>query len=199
MALAFQNLYEAVNNIPVHIGLSNLKHILYHALLPQFLEWTKGFPLSIEEFELRDKNWVKLVPRQPDIDVIADQFFEAKAKSKVKVFSAKKSADLSLCVKNEKYQEILQHLNDLDERSKDVRTLLLFCAYNDINKDQVLFPRNHGATTSHGGASASGTAMMSSAGARNKASCLILRSTLRFGPVQYIWLTLNGFIYKDSF
>jgi hypothetical protein len=76
--------------------------MLYHALLPQFLEWSKGFPLSIEECELRDKNWVKLFPRQPDIDVIADQFFGTKAKSKDKVFSAKKSADLSLCVKNEK-------------------------------------------------------------------------------------------------
>ncbi|KIM36153.1 hypothetical protein M413DRAFT_449355 [Hebeloma cylindrosporum] len=114
------NLYEAVNNIPVHIGVSNLKHILYHALHPQFLDWSKGFPLSIEECELRDKNWVQLLPRQPDIDAIAEQFFEAKARSKVKVFSAKKSADLSLCVKNEKYQDVLQHLIDLDEAGEEV-------------------------------------------------------------------------------
>jgi len=128
--LACQNLYEAVNNIPVHIGVSNLKHILYHALLPQFLDWSKGFPLSIEECELRDKNWVQLLPRQPDINAIAEQFFEAKPRSKVKVFSSKKSADLSLCVKNEKYQEVLQHLINLDEASEEVGTQALFYAFN---------------------------------------------------------------------
>lgn len=98
----------------------NLKHILYHALLPNFLNWSKGFPLSIEECELRDKDWVQLVPRQPDIDAIAEHFFEAKPKSKVKVFSAKKSADLSLCVRSEKYQEVLQHLANLEEGNEEV-------------------------------------------------------------------------------
>ena len=98
----------------------SLKHILYHVLLPQFLGWSKGFPLSIEECELRDKNWVQLIPQQPDIDAIAEQFFEAKLKSKVKVFSAKKGANLSLCLKNEKYQEVLQHLADLDEANEEV-------------------------------------------------------------------------------
>ena len=109
--------------------MSNLKHILYHALLPQFLHWSKGFPLSIEECELHDKNWVQLIPRQPDIDAIAEQFSEAKPKSKVKVFSAKKSADLSLCVKNEKYQEVLQHLVDLDEANEEVGTPASLCVF----------------------------------------------------------------------
>ena len=98
----------------------SLKHILYYALLPQFLHWSKGFPLSIKECELHDKNWVQLIPQQPDIDAIAEQFFEAKSKRKVKVFAAKKGADLSLCIKNEKYQEILQHLIDLDEAGEEV-------------------------------------------------------------------------------
>lgn len=100
----------------------SLKHILYHALRPQFLNWSKGFPLSIDECELCDKNWVQLVPRQPDIDAIAGQFFEAKARGKAKVFSAKKSANLLLCVKSEKYHEVLQHIADLNEGGEEVRT-----------------------------------------------------------------------------
>ena len=107
----------------------NLKHILYHALLPRFLHWSKGFPLSIEECELCDKNWVQLILQQLDIDAIAEQFFEAKPKSKVKVFSAKKSADLSLCVKNEKYQEVLQHLVELDEANVEVGTPASLCVF----------------------------------------------------------------------
>lgn len=123
----------------------SLKHILYYALLPQFLRWSKGFPLSIEECELRDKNWVQLIPRQPDIDAIAERFFEAKPKSKVKVFSAKKGADLSLCVKNEKYQEILQHLVDLDEAAEEVGTPVSFCVFKFrlLMVFQVLFAPKH--------------------------------------------------------
>jgi len=85
----------------------------------------------MEECELRDKNWVQLVPRQPDIDAIAEHFFEAKGKSKVKVFSAKKSAELSLCVRSEKYQEVLQHIADLDESNEEVRTPLSFYAFSN--------------------------------------------------------------------
>ena len=119
--------------------MSSLKHILYHALLPQFLGWSKGFPLSIEECELRDKNWVQLLPRQPDIDAIAEQFFEAKPKSKVKVFSAKKSADLLLCLKNEKYQDILQHLVDLDEASEGVGGSIILVQLQETNDETSRF------------------------------------------------------------
>lgn len=118
-------------------------YFITHYLLPQFLAWSKGFPLSIEECELRDKNWVQLIPRQPDIDVIAEHFFEAKAKSKVKVFSAKKSADLSLCVRNEKYQEVLQHLIDLDEGNEEV----LFAPKHggsSFRTSEILSARNKG-------------------------------------------------------
>jgi hypothetical protein len=82
--------------------------------------------------------------------VIAEHFFEAKAKSKVKVFSAKKSADLSLCVRNEKYQEVLQHLVDLDEGNEEVRTqhrshfVHLVTALTIL---QVLFAPKHGGSS----------------------------------------------------
>ena len=68
---------------------TDLKFLAYHALLPQYLEWSKNLPLAIAECQLRDKNWVELISRQPDIDAIADKFFVCKGKSKVKIFSAK--------------------------------------------------------------------------------------------------------------
>ena len=49
----FQNLYEAINNIPVHIGVLSLKHILYYVLLPQFLHWSKD-----SHFQLRNVSFM---------------------------------------------------------------------------------------------------------------------------------------------
>jgi hypothetical protein len=88
----------------------------YHALLPQYLEWSKSFPLVMDECLLRDKNWVELIPRQPDVDAIADKFFHSKGKTKAKTFSAKSGAELYLCIRHEKYDAILEHLVQLEER-----------------------------------------------------------------------------------
>jgi hypothetical protein len=42
---------------------------------------------------------------------------------------AKKSADLSLCIKSNKYQEVLQHLADLEEGNEEVTMPLLFSTF----------------------------------------------------------------------
>jgi hypothetical protein len=94
----------------VHIGVGDLKFILYHALLHQYLKWSKDFPLTIDECQLRDKNWVELIPRKPDVDAIAENFFECKGKSKVKTFVSKKGVEIYLSVEYEKYDAILDHL-----------------------------------------------------------------------------------------
>jgi hypothetical protein len=83
-------------------------------LLPQYLTWSKGYPLSIDECQLRDKDWVELIPKRPDVDIISDKFFELKGRSKTKSFSAKKAAELYLCISHEKYDAILTHLVELD-------------------------------------------------------------------------------------
>jgi hypothetical protein len=96
--------------------------LAYHALLPQFLEWSKNFSLTIDECQLRDKNWVELISRQPDVDAIADMFFSCKGKSKAKMFSPKNGVELSLSIRYEKYDAILEHLVQLDERQVQVST-----------------------------------------------------------------------------
>ena len=113
-----KTIFEAISHVPVHIGVGDLKFLAYYALLPQYLEWSKGFPLEIAECQLRDKNWVELISRQPDIDAIADKFFACKGKRKVKTFSAKSVAELYMCIRYEKYDAILEHLVQLDEQSQ---------------------------------------------------------------------------------
>lgn len=102
----------------MHIGVGDLKFILFHALLHQYLKWSKGFPLTIEECQLRDKNWVELIPRTPDVDAIAENFFASgKGKSKVKTFVSKKGIEIYLSIEYEKYDVILDHLA---ERTQEV-------------------------------------------------------------------------------
>ena len=72
----------------------------------------------MEECQLRSKNWVEFIPRQPDIDAIADMFFTSKGKSKAKTFSPKSGADLYLYIRYEKYDTILEHLVQLDEQNQ---------------------------------------------------------------------------------
>ena len=102
-----QNIFEALSNIPVHIGANNLKWVLYYALLPHYIKWSKGFPLQLNECQIRNKLWVELVPKHPDVDAVTDQFFTSKGKNKAKVFTPKQGVDLYLVITHEKYEAIL--------------------------------------------------------------------------------------------
>lgn len=112
-----QDIFEALSNIPVHIGAVDLKWVLYHALLPQYIKWSKGFPLQLEDCQIRNKLWVELVPKIPDVDAVADYFFISKGKNKTKAFTPKQGVDLYLVITNEKYEAILQHISDIEEVS----------------------------------------------------------------------------------
>jgi hypothetical protein len=95
----------------VHIGVGDLKFILFHTLLHQYLKWSKNFLLTIGECQLQDKNWVESIPRTPDVDTIAENFFEnGKGKSKVKTFISKKGIEIYLLIEYEKYNAILDYL-----------------------------------------------------------------------------------------
>lgn len=124
-----QNIFEAVSNVQVHIGAADLKFIAYYALLPQYLAWSKGYPLSIDECQLRDKDWVELIPKNPDVDVIADRFFEFKGKkARAKSFTPKKGAELSLSISYETYDDILTRLVELDDEPQVCFiTILILC------------------------------------------------------------------------
>ena len=77
----------------------------------------KGFPLCLEECQIRNKLWVELVPKHPDIDAIADHFFIYKGKNKTKTFTQKQAVNLSLVITYEKYEAIMQHRSDIEEVS----------------------------------------------------------------------------------
>jgi hypothetical protein len=125
--VSHQNIFEAVSNIPVHIGVNDLKFVAYHAILPHFLKWSKDFPLLFDECELRTKLWVELIPKTPDVDAIADKFFDLKGKNKTtKVFSAKQGIDLYLAISNEKFESTLEHLANLDDDDDENRSVRIF-------------------------------------------------------------------------
>jgi hypothetical protein len=89
--------------------------VLYQALLPQFIKWSKGFPLQLEDCQIRNKLWVELIPKHPDIDAVADHFFTSKGKNKAKAFTPKQGVDLYLVITHEKYEAILRHISDIEE------------------------------------------------------------------------------------
>lgn len=78
---------ETVNNIPVNIGAVELKKYLFAAILPNWSNYTHGFPLRIEDVTMRDKNWVCIKPENPDQGVIAEEFSKP-GKGGVLVFKA---------------------------------------------------------------------------------------------------------------
>ncbi|KAF8056047.1 hypothetical protein FPV67DRAFT_1678847 [Lyophyllum atratum] len=70
------DIVEAVNNIPVHIGATELKKILYDEILPSWQEYTEGFHISIHDFVMRDKDGARIKSNTPDRDVISKPFFK---------------------------------------------------------------------------------------------------------------------------
>lgn len=120
----FKNIFETIANIPVHIGVQKLKVVVFYTLLPLFLKWSKGFSLGIEDVQLRSKNWVELIARSPDIDAIADKFF-VKGKNNARKFSAGQGIDIYLALPDEKYQDVLDHLNGAEECEMPASGLLV--------------------------------------------------------------------------
>ena len=71
-----QDVLQAVDSIPIHIGAVELKTILYNRILPLWSSYTEGFPLQMEDVIMRNKDWVEICPQDPDHDVIARPFFQ---------------------------------------------------------------------------------------------------------------------------
>ncbi len=74
--------------------MKDLKAIAYFTLLPLFSKWSKEFPLSVNDLQLRFKDWVELIPLGPkdeDVNAISSKFFIPKGKSKALQFQPNKS------------------------------------------------------------------------------------------------------------
>lgn len=119
-----KNIQESINNVPARIGARNLKDIVFVSLLPQFSEWSKQFPLLLDDVRLRQKNWVEIIPSLvqgvDDVNAIAEKFFvlkRGKNKSETRTFqSGEIMVYLELPLK--KYHEILEHIENPDTLSR---------------------------------------------------------------------------------
>ena len=112
-----QNISETISNIPVYIGVQELKHIAYFTLLPPFTKWSKDYNLAMEALRLQFEDWVELIPVGPgnkDMGAITSKFFLPKGKSKMIQFQSKKVLELYLELAYDRYTEILVHLEDMD-------------------------------------------------------------------------------------
>lgn len=94
-----------MDHIPVHIGATDLKNILYTTVIPKWNQWTNNYPLPIDSLVMQNRNWVVLVPRNPDHNVIAEQFFKLGWKGSPTF--KKRKAIINLHVLNDIYGEIL--------------------------------------------------------------------------------------------
>lgn len=100
----------------MHIGAAELKKILYDAIIPRWNSWTKDYPLPLDSIMMHDHNWVLLVPRNPDRDIIANQFFKPAKKGAI-VFKAGKCV-INLHVPNEIYESMVTQKEE-EELKKD--------------------------------------------------------------------------------
>ncbi|KAJ7630219.1 hypothetical protein FB45DRAFT_832782 [Roridomyces roridus] len=111
------DIYMAMNNVPVNIGVRDLKELVRILLLPQIISWVRGYDLSTVDFTLRKEHWIELVAQHPDVNAIAEDFFVTKANPRglqTRTFSNKHPAKLYLGIDNPTYNTILAHFDELD-------------------------------------------------------------------------------------
>ena len=108
--------------------MKDLKAIAYFTLLPLFSKWSKEYPLSIDDLQLRFKDWVELIPLGPkdgDVNAISNKFFVPKGKSKALQFQPNKVLDLYLELSHDRHREILDHLDEIENSA--VRQSSCYC------------------------------------------------------------------------
>ena len=115
MLIIVKDITETISNIPIHIGVANLKVIAYYTILPMFLKWSLNYPLSIDNVKLRNKNWVELLPKGPgdeDLNAIEAEFYTFKGKAKSRQFLPNKVLDLYLGISYALRSEIEDYIEE---------------------------------------------------------------------------------------
>ena len=119
-----QSVSETMSNIPVHIGAQVLKLTVFHMLMPKFVKWSKGYPLQINDCELRDgtpsTKFPEIRSKHPtmDRDALADgRFFKKTGKSQVLAFNqanARKATRVALFFSEDIAAQINLHRERLE-------------------------------------------------------------------------------------
>ncbi|KAJ7704236.1 hypothetical protein B0H16DRAFT_1637812 [Mycena metata] len=75
------DLYYVQDKVKVSIGAHRIKALAWEKLAPRWRVHTNDFPLTAEECHIYNKNWVEIIPKDPDINVISEQFYKANPKN----------------------------------------------------------------------------------------------------------------------
>jgi hypothetical protein len=110
-----------VKNIPIHIGVHDLKSVAFLSLHPRFLKWSKGVAIQIDQVLLFDKDGAEMVPLPgvPDVDAIASKFFVVKGKGKQLQFRPGKGLECYLELPTETYEKINKGLVDREDSNDE--------------------------------------------------------------------------------
>ena len=81
-----------------------------------------GYNLLIDDFRLRFKDWVELVPAGPgneDVNAISSKFFLPKGKMKTLQFISNKVLELYMELAHDQYAKILAQLEEMIDETED--------------------------------------------------------------------------------
>lgn len=73
--------------------------------MPKWHAWSHNYPLSLEDVVLRDHHWVILLPKNPNRDIIAANFFKPNKKGTLIFWMGK--CIINLHIPNDIYQVML--------------------------------------------------------------------------------------------
>ncbi|KAI9058420.1 hypothetical protein FKP32DRAFT_1680825 [Trametes sanguinea] len=111
------NITETINQVSVHIGARELKKLAWQELYPAWQRFSEGFRLSLDDLVLRDQKWAKIVPREPDCDVIAHEFFKEKKPGAGLKFDPSKKTKVFLHLPDYIWVELESYLSDCEDVS----------------------------------------------------------------------------------
>ncbi|KAL4269042.1 hypothetical protein AB1N83_001843 [Pleurotus pulmonarius] len=108
------NIMEAIGNVPVHIGVAELKDLLFGALKERWDRYSKSFPLHAGDVTMRCKDWTPMRVSEPDVDAVLHYFQKKKGKNLVIEVKENKKNIVYLEVPMEIINQVLTLLEEDD-------------------------------------------------------------------------------------
>ncbi|KAK7014616.1 hypothetical protein R3P38DRAFT_2787454 [Favolaschia claudopus] len=123
-----QDMFCVVDKIKANVGALDILNLAWTRLSPKWVTHTNNFPLSSTDCQLFTKDWVEIVPRTPDVNVIADRFYKPNAKSPHQPHFKTAKMLINLCIPFDIYQrweeyDAQQQINQLSDRDSDSKSV----------------------------------------------------------------------------
>jgi hypothetical protein len=135
--ITVKDIMETISSIPLHIGVSHFKAIVYFTILPLFLKWSNKYPLSMDDVKLHNKNWVKMLLKGPgneNVDAIKSKVFTFKGKVKTCQYLLNKVLDLYLGISYAKQNEIDNYIEECKIKTVLVCYKFSTCVHMNSNE-----------------------------------------------------------------